>query len=296
MAERPAILRGLRVADAVALAACAVAMTSVAPARARRHARRARRPPRPRPRRALFAFQRPGGTGYLRRADGTVRPARPRPGARRRPGRLARRAEPDRASPPPTRSRPSPATTRPAPAPFAFSDRWVVWLVGGNAARRRSRATPSAAPREVARARGPSSSAARRSPAQTRRLPPRRHAPAPRSACSTSPPAASTLLRSEHRALLSNPTFDGRRVLYVRSTYTRAGAAARPPAARARRPATSALHDLPDRPPRPRPREGPPPPPRRLQGPQAAEAAGAARPPASPTRCGRRRSARRPPT
>ena len=32
---------------------------------------------------------------------------------------------------------------------------------------------------------------------------------------------ADTLLRSEHRALLSNPTFDGRRVLYVRSVYTR---------------------------------------------------------------------------
>jgi hypothetical protein len=30
-----------------------------------------------------------------------------------------------------------------------------------------------------------------------------------------------TMLRSEHRALLSNPTFDGRRVLYVRSVYTR---------------------------------------------------------------------------
>jgi hypothetical protein len=29
-----------------------------------------------------------------------------------------------------------------------------------------------------------------------------------------------TVLRSEHRALLSNPTFDGRRVLYVRSVYT----------------------------------------------------------------------------
>jgi hypothetical protein len=29
-----------------------------------------------------------------------------------------------------------------------------------------------------------------------------------------------SLLRSERRALLSNPSFDGRRVLYVRSTYT----------------------------------------------------------------------------
>ena len=76
MAERPAILRGLRVADAVALAACAVAMT------ARRRQRAARAPKAvgrravpasgPAAEGALFAFQRPAASGYLRRPDGTV--------------------------------------------------------------------------------------------------------------------------------------------------------------------------------------------------------------------------------
>src|SRR4029079_12033651 len=79
MAERPAILRGLRAADAVALAACAVAMAGVGPAHA------ATKPKAhhsatvavalatsPSASESAFAFQRPGGAGYLRRAHGTV--------------------------------------------------------------------------------------------------------------------------------------------------------------------------------------------------------------------------------
>ena len=113
-------------------------------------AARARPPRRPR-RRALFAFQRPGGTGYLRRAGrhpsgfpGATRHSAPAwsAGATRRAGSC---------SPPPTRSPPSPATTRRAPAPFAFSDRWVVWLVGGRPVLRPAARLHSAAPREVAR-------------------------------------------------------------------------------------------------------------------------------------------------
>ena len=98
MAERPAILRGLRAADAVALAACArgddhgrrppsaatiAAFSASGPVR---RGRAARVPaPRARP------------VGYLTPPRRDRRPARPRPVARRRPRRLARRPEPDRA-------------------------------------------------------------------------------------------------------------------------------------------------------------------------------------------------------
>ena len=68
MAERPAILRGLRAADAAALALCA-AVIGVAPAQAATIAAAAASGPSADA--GLFAFQRPGGTGYLRRAGAT---------------------------------------------------------------------------------------------------------------------------------------------------------------------------------------------------------------------------------
>ena len=96
MAERPAILRGLRAADAVALALCA-AVIGVAPAQAAEPRASAAAATiaaaaasGPAADAGLFAFQRPGGTGYLRRG-GDVRAPRPRPRARRRARRLARR-------------------------------------------------------------------------------------------------------------------------------------------------------------------------------------------------------------
>ena len=196
MAERPAILRGLRVADAVALAACAVAMTAVAPAQ---RGQVARRPPScsrsgtgpARRGRASSRSSSRAPRGYLRRPDATVGLPGPRPVARRRPRRLARRAEPHRARAARLARRRWRPTTRPAPAPFAFSDLWVVWLVGGRRSSSRSRATPRSPPRTIATARAGEQLGrpVDRRPDRASSTAPA--ATAPRSACSTSPPTAS---------------------------------------------------------------------------------------------------------
>jgi hypothetical protein len=231
MAERPAILRGLRVADAVALAACAVAMTGVAPARAAdpaaAHAAAKARfaatlvvapGAAPSASESAFAFQRPGGVGYLRRPDGTFGlPGRdPALGAGLVGWRDAQShivlATTDTLTP-------VAGYDAPGAGPFAFSDRWVVWLVGGRQLFAQPRDS-SVAPREVARALGseqlgrPSIVGATvvyhragRDGSQIRRL--------------DLATGTDAVLRSEPRALLSNPTFDGHRILYVRSTYTR---------------------------------------------------------------------------
>jgi hypothetical protein len=165
---------------------------------------------------SAFAFQRPGGTGYLRRADGTFGlPGRdPALGA----GLVGWRDAQSTILLATTDSlTPVASYAAPGAGPFAFSDRYVVWLVGGNQLFAQPRDS-SAAPREVARARAgeqlgrPSIVGATvvyhragTSGSQIRLL--------------DLAAARDTLLRSEHRALLSNPTFDGRRVLYVRSTY-----------------------------------------------------------------------------
>ena len=219
MAERPGILRGLRAADAVALAACAVAMTTVAPASAATVVVTPASAPSAEG--GLLAFQRPGpgGTGYLVRPDATVGlPGRdPALGAGlvgwRTPG------VPDRAR----------ATGHAdAGRELRGARRRAVRVqrpVGGVARRpdpaRRSaaRRLGAAARRSPARA-AASSSGARRSSARPS-CSTARARPAPRSACSTSPLNRESVVRTERRALLSNPTFDGGRLLYVRSTYTR---------------------------------------------------------------------------
>jgi hypothetical protein len=217
MAERPAILRGLRAADAVALAACAVAMTGVAPARAATVA--VAQASAPSASESLFAFQRPGGTGYLRRADGTFGlPGRdPALGA----GLVGWRDAQSRIVLATTDTlTPVASYAAPGAGPFAFSDRWVVWLVGGKQLVAQPRDS-GPAPREVARARRTDQLLGRPSIVGATVVYHRAGKNGSEIRLLDLDRGVDTLLRSEHRALLSNPTFDGRRVLYVRSVYTR---------------------------------------------------------------------------
>jgi hypothetical protein len=226
MAERPAILRGLRVADAVALAACAAAMVGVAPANAATIA--AASASGPASAGNLFAFQRPGGPGYLRRPDATVAlPGRdPALGGSLvgwRDGDRIVLADPGTLAPVATYDSPGGGA-------FAFSDQWVVWRVGTAQLVAQPRSL-SAPPRVVATARvseqlGRPALAgstlvyhrAGRAGAQIRLL--------------DLASGGDRLLRAERRALLSNPSFDGSRLLYVRSTYTRQELRLGPPARR----------------------------------------------------------------
>jgi len=217
MAERPAILRGLRAADAVALAACAVAMTTVAPASAATIA--AFSASGPSAEGGLLAFQRPGpsGVGYLARPGGTVGlPGRdPALGA----GLVGwRTADAQIVLARTDTLEPVARYAAPGAGPFAFSDQWVVWLVGQTQLVVQPRDS-SAPPRTAVSARigeqlgrpsivgstvlfhraGKAGSSIRLLDLATGR---------------------ESVLRSERRALLSNPSFDGRRMLYVRSTYT----------------------------------------------------------------------------
>ena len=129
MAERPAILRGLRVADAVALAACAVAIDHGG-ARERRRRSRHSSASGPSAEGALVAFQRPGptGVGYLTRPGGTVGlPGRdPALGA----GLVGwRDAQSQIVLARTDTLEPVASYAAPGAGPFAFSDQWVVWLV-----------------------------------------------------------------------------------------------------------------------------------------------------------------------
>jgi hypothetical protein len=216
MAERPAILRGLRAADAVALAACAVAMVGVAPAQAASLV--AASASGPASAGDLFAFQRPGGTGYLSRPDATI--ALPGRDPALGPGLVGWRDAQSRiVLAPPDTLTPVAGYDAPGAGAFAFSDQWVVWLAGGRQliAQPRDATVP---PRIVVQASGsqqlgrPSIVGATvvfhragRAGAQIRLL--------------DLATGQERLVRSEPRALLSNPSFDGRELLYVRSTYTR---------------------------------------------------------------------------
>jgi len=215
MAERPAILRGLRAADAVALAACAVAMLGVAPARAATIAEAAASGPAAAG--DLLAFQRPGGTGYLRRPDATVGlPGRdPALG----PGLVGWRDAQSRiVLAPPNTLTPVAGYDAPGAGAFAFSDQWVVWLAGGRQliAQPRDATVP---PRVVVQATGTEQLGRPALAGQTLVF----HVAA-RSGSAIRlldlATGAQRLVRSERRALLSNPSFDGAALLYVRSTYT----------------------------------------------------------------------------
>jgi hypothetical protein len=226
MAERPAILRGLRAADAVALALCA-AVIGVAPAQAATIAAAAATGPAADG--GLFAFQRPGGGGYLRHGGGTF----PLPG---RDPALAAGLVGWRDAARITLANPATLTPvgtyeSPGGGAFAFSDQWVVWLVGTAQLVAQPR-NATAAPRAVAIARAgeqlgrPALAGqalvfhrAGRSGSQIRRL--------------DLLTGQEQVLRSEKRALLLNPSFDGGSLLYVRSTYTRQELRVGPPVRRA---------------------------------------------------------------
>ncbi len=151
MAERPGILRGLRVADAVALAACAVAMTAVAPAQATTIAEFSASGPSAAG--AYLTFQRPGPAGGR---------LPPRPEQHRRPagrdpvlgaglGRLAHAGEPDRARAA-GHAGAGRDVHRPGRRPVRVQRLWVVWLVGQTQLVVQPR-DASVAPRTVATAR-----------------------------------------------------------------------------------------------------------------------------------------------
>ena len=229
MAERPAILRGLRAADAVALALCA-AVIGVAPAQAQTATIAAAEASGPAADGDLFAFQRPGGSGYLRRGGGTfVLPGRdPAVAAGLVGWRDANRitlADPATLAP-------ISAYDSPGGGAFAFSDQWVVWRVGTTQLVAQPR-NVSAAPRVVATARGGEQlgrpalagqalvfhRAGRTGGAQIRLV--------------DLGSGQERVLRSEKRALLLNPSFDGNALLYVRSTYTRQELRLGPPVRRA---------------------------------------------------------------
>jgi hypothetical protein len=218
MAERPAILRGLRAADAVALAACAVAMTAVAPASAAGIA--APQGSGPAAEGAYFAFQRPGAgsLAYLRGPSGTVG----------LPGRDAslgaglvgwRDGESRIVLAPPDTLTPVATYVAPGAGPFAFSDQWVVWLVGTSQLVVQPR-DASVAPRTIATAR-PGEQLGR--PSISGGAVVFHRAGKTGSSIRLFDLVANLegVIRTERRALLSNPSFDGRRLLYVRSTYTR---------------------------------------------------------------------------
>jgi hypothetical protein len=227
MAERPAILRGLRAADAVALALCA-AVIGVAPAQAATTIAAAEASG-PAADASLFAFQRPGGVGYLRRGGSTfVLPGRDPTLA----GGLVGWRDANRITlADPATLAPVSTYDSPGGGAFAFSDQWVVWRVGTSQLVAQPRSV-SAAPRIVATARGSEQLGrpalagqalvfhrAGRAGSQIRLL--------------DLGTGHERVLRSERRALLLNPSFDGSELLYVRSTYTRQELRLGPPDRRA---------------------------------------------------------------
>ena len=114
---------------------------------------------------------------------------------------------------------------------FAFSDQWIVWLVGTTqlVAQPRSAAMP---PRVVATARA-SEQLGRPALAGQSLVFHRAGRTGSQIRLVDLGTGAERVLRSEPRALLLNPSFDGRELLYVRSTYTRQELRLGPPGRRA---------------------------------------------------------------
>jgi hypothetical protein len=218
MAERPAILRGLRAADAVALAACAAVLWA-APARAADvFATPATDPSADA---GVLAWQVPGGAGMLAR-DGRSEPApgpRPAVGGGRlawiQNGTIEVRTPAD----------PAFAVTIPAPGAdaVAVSEGWVAWR-----SREGDADVLSAMPFDVTLG-GPRVVDRRAAPVQLGRpaLASDRllfHLAGRDSSRIDEivlPTAARRTLRRQVRALLLNPSALGGRLLYVRSTHTR---------------------------------------------------------------------------
>jgi hypothetical protein len=220
MAERPSILRALRAADAAALAACAAALWAAPAQAASVFAVPATDPSADG---ELIAFQEPGGGGVLARVggDGFRGPA-PGPHPAVGGGKLAwigtGTVE--------VRSQADPAYVFTVPAgadSVAVSGGWVAWR-GQDGGRDALFATalPPAAPavRVVARA-GSGTSLGRPALAGDRLLFHVAGATRGRIVQERLATGARTTLRSAPRALLLNPSSDGRRLLYVRSTFER---------------------------------------------------------------------------
>src|SRR4051794_7333983 len=227
MAERPAILRGLRAADAVALAACA-AVIGVAPAQAADGAAAGPRAAAaaaveatsasgPSARDGRPAFHPPGGAGHPRRASGTVGlPGRdPSVGA----GLVGWRDGDRIVLADPATLTPVASYDAPGAGPFAFSREWVVWLVGTTQLVAQPR-NGSVAPLVVATASGSDQLGRPALAGQTVVF----H----RAGLHGSQirkldlfTGRRRVLRSEPLAQLLNPSYDGNRLLYVRSTASR---------------------------------------------------------------------------
>jgi hypothetical protein len=216
MAERPAILRTLRVADAAALAACAAALWA-APAQAAVFAVPATDPSADG---ALIAFQEPGAGGVIAGPGG--RSAAPGPHPAVGGGKLAWigqgtvevRSQSDSAY----------VFTLPVAADsVAVSGDWVAWRTTENGRDALvASALPPAAPgaRVVARA-GADTTLGRPALAGDRLLFHVAGASRARIDEVRLATGSHSTLRSAPRALLLNPSSDGRRLLYVRSTFQR---------------------------------------------------------------------------
>jgi hypothetical protein len=228
MAERPAILRGLRAADAVALVACA-AVIGVAPAEAASSGAASSGVPArvaatialtpatdPSTDGTLFAWQVPGQAGMLRRADDSITalPGRdPTVGAGLvgwREGNRIVLAAPDTLAP-------VAAYDAPGAGRFAFSAEWVVWRVGQTTLYAQPR-DASQPPRAVAGVRAPQQIGR---PALAGPTLVFHHAGRTGSRIVQVDLATGgrRVLRRERSGQLLNPSFDGQRLLYVRSTY-----------------------------------------------------------------------------
>ena len=216
MAERPAILRTLRVADAAALAACAAALWA-APAQAAVFAVPATDPSADG---SLIAFQEPGGGGVIAGPSG--RSAAPGPHPAVGGGKLAWigqgtievRSQSDSAY----------VFTLPVAADsVAVSGDWVAWRTTENGRDALvASALPPAAPgaRVVARA-DANTTLGRPALAGDRLLFHVAGASRARIDEVRLATGSRSTLRSAPRALLLNPSSDGRRLLYVRSTFQR---------------------------------------------------------------------------
>ena len=217
MAERPAILRALRAADAVALCACAAALWAAPAQAASVFAVPATDPSADG---ALVAFQEPGGGGVIAR-PGAREPA-PGPHPAVGGGKLAWVGD----GTVEVRSQADPAYvfTLPAAADsVAVSGGWVAWRTQeeGRDALYASPLPPAApAARRVARA-GAGTTLGRPALAGDRLL--FHVAGTARSRIDQVRLATGrrSTLRSAPRTLLLNPSSDGSRLLYVRSTFQR---------------------------------------------------------------------------
>jgi hypothetical protein len=217
MAERPAILRTLRVADAVALAACAAALWAAPAQAASVFAVPATDPSADG---ALVAFQQPGAGGVIAGPDG--RSAAPGPHPAVGGGKLAWIG--DGTVEVRSQSDPAYVVTLPAAADsVAVSADWVAWRAQeeGRDALFASPLPPAApAARRVTLA-GAGSTLGRPALAGDRLLFHVAGAARGRIDEIRLADGRRSTLRSAPRKLLLNPSSDGKRLLYVRSTFQR---------------------------------------------------------------------------